>query len=619
MAAAVVAATLLVASCSTSTVESPSPISSSTSPASIDNQKCEKLVGFTIAPEAIGSADMPSGKAIITEAISMSAASAGTTSDGSAVDNPGNSTSIKTPAVPDHCQVTGSIDPLTNEAQPIGFRLSLPLEWNGNAIQLGGGGFNGTFRDTAGYISGQHSTGSTLTPLMRGYATINTDSGHAIANSPSSTSSSPTSQADATFDFALNDEMFQNFATDAYKKAKDASAAVIEEFYSHPAEKWMWFGSSEGGREGMLMAQQFPDDFDGIFAQNPVIGWSGLFTNFINTVQAVEKNDKAGAFDKGDILLVAQKTTETCDELDGIEDGVVSNYLACNDAMTPVLDELRCTDDSQQNCLSDDQMNVLSVVFTETELTPDLPSGMQSYPAFLFGGEMWSLADKIGDDPSLSYGDKDYANYLKYGVGAGKFVFSDDSNVDVVNDLDLNKIPNEVARVSSQMDTLNPDLSEFEANGGKLILHECTSDFAQSPAMGMNYYESVQDTVGSDNIDNFFRFFVSPGLDHGCGGTIDPDSIDENGTTTLGAQTSDGTKNGVPRNADWVTILEDWVLNGEEPGTEIVVTANSPADPFEVLASRPICAYPAYPHYEQGDASKAESYFCRVGKNSIRG
>jgi hypothetical protein len=167
-----------------------------------------------------------------------------------------------TPANPAFCKVLGQIAPTDPNAPPIKFAVNLPVEWNGRSLQYGGGGFNGVLitglRLPAAYPFDLPS------PLARGFVTYGTDSGH---------ESKPGEPPQLC---ALNDEAFENFAYRSYKKVRDAAVALMVRTYGKPPQKIYFMGSSEGGREGLTMAQRYPDDFDGIFARVPVINWVGL-------------------------------------------------------------------------------------------------------------------------------------------------------------------------------------------------------------------------------------------------------------------------------------------------------------------------------------------------------
>lgn len=573
-------------------------------------ERCAGLDGMVIPAGQIGGTRMSRNDATVADAVHKAATDAVVTADGKAA-VPGKTSAVLTPAKPDFCQVTGTIAPSSKSAQPIGFQVNLPTDWNGSAAQFGGGGFNGVLRDATGYISIDTNAGDVLTPLMRGYLTVSTDSGHLTTASPRYQSTDPVERANAQFDFALDEEMFRNFAVEAYPKVKDVAAAIGLAYYGRAAAKWLWFGGSEGGREGLLMAQRFPREFDGIFVRNPVIGWTGLFSNFIETLQAVERDGKAGAFATPDIDLLARTSVAACDDLDGIEDAVIDDYRGCQKRAHAAVDRLRCADGPLPGrCFTRAQLRVIDVVFRPLDLGFTQPSGLSEYPGFFFGGEAWSMAAKVGNDPALDYGDRGYAKYLTYAVGAAKFVLAQDPDLDTVEDYDRADYQERLGEVSQLMDTIDPDLSRFRSHGGKLIVLECTNDYAQSAEMGMRYHDSVVDRLGAPAVQGFMRTYVSAGTDHGCAGSIDPTTLDERGRTQAGIQTGAGTEHGVPRNVDWVRVLEDWVNQGRAPGRQVVATANEPAAPYSVLAGKPDCAYPLQARYRGGDPTRAHSYTC---------
>ena len=166
------------------------------------------------------------------------------------------------PASPAYCKVLAHIEPNDPNAPPIRFELNLPVEWNGRALQYGGGGINGVVITGLGLPPAMPF--DSASPLARGFATYGTDSGH---------ESKPGEPPQI---FALNDEAFLNFAHVAYKKVHDAAVTLIERAYGREADRTYFMGSSEGGREALTMVQRYPKDFDGIFARVPVINWTGL-------------------------------------------------------------------------------------------------------------------------------------------------------------------------------------------------------------------------------------------------------------------------------------------------------------------------------------------------------
>ena len=166
------------------------------------------------------------------------------------------------PANPAFCKLLGHIDSVDPKAPPIKFEVNLPVEWNGRALQYGGGGFNGVLISGLGLPPAYPF--DKASPLALGFVTAGTDSGH------------EQKPGEPPQLFALNDEAFENFSHKAYKKVRDAARALTVRAYGKPPAKTYFMGSSEGGREALTMAQRYPDDFDGIFARVPVINWVGL-------------------------------------------------------------------------------------------------------------------------------------------------------------------------------------------------------------------------------------------------------------------------------------------------------------------------------------------------------
>jgi len=161
---------------------------------------CSPLVGRTIPAEEIG---LPSGAARIETAVLMAATAAAGTA----------------PALPEYCRLVGSIAPRGPGADPIRFQLNLPTRWNRKAVMVGGGGFNGSL--VTGLAPLRDAAPGQPHPLAQGYATFGTDSGH---DGAAYAATDPAK-------FALNDEMFLNFAHQSYKKVKDVAHRAMAAYY----------------------------------------------------------------------------------------------------------------------------------------------------------------------------------------------------------------------------------------------------------------------------------------------------------------------------------------------------------------------------------------------------
>jgi Tannase and feruloyl esterase len=478
-----------------------------------------------------------------------------------------------TPATQEYCKVLGAIAPVDPNAPPIHFQVNLPSQWNGSSVQFGGGGFNGTLITGLGLpplALADHPS-----PLAQGFVTYGTDSGHQNV---------PGGRPQA---FALNDEALTNFAYAAYKKVRDVAVTLMQRRYGRGPAKLYYVGFSEGGREGLTMAQRFPGDFDGILSGVPVINWVGL--------QAAGTREGAAQFGGGwlspdKVKLVGDAVIAACDRLDGLADGIVSNYEGCKQAFDET--KLACRQDGESNCLSEAQLNAVRLLHSPLELGFTLANGVHGYPGWGFGGEAAAGTGPVGGwvswqtgaaAPTMPPGPTSSIAWL-YGSGAVQYFFARDPNYDATT-FEPAAFVDRMRQVSALMDSTNPDLSAFAARGGKLIMLENMADYAQSPYAGVDYYKSVIARMGASHTGDFLRLYVTPGADH------------------MGA--------GVPASVDMLATLTAWVENGHAPG-DLIEVAQQTKPPFAEIAARPMCRYPAYPHYQGGDANKAESFQCKT-------
>lgn len=478
-----------------------------------------------------------------------------------------------TPALPEFCKVIGRIEPSDPKAPPIRFQVNLPVEWNGRSLQYGGGGFNGVL--ISGLALPPASPFGAASPLARGFVTYGTDSGH------------ETKPGEPPPLFALNDEAFENFAHKSYKKVRDTAVALMVRAYGNPPAKLYFMGSSEGGREGLTMAQRYPDDFDGIFARVPVINWVGL----------QHAGTKAGLATMGDgwirpaqIELVAKAVLSACDKADGSEDGLVQDAVGCKAKFR--VDALRCTaGQSGDQCLSEAQIAAINTLHSTYKFPFPLANGLEDYPGWGVSGENIASFGPTGGWKAWWLGSVPPAqppvpgNGIAwiYGAGGMAYVFARDPKLDVTK-YKPEDHKQRVLEVSQLMDSTNPDLSRFGARGGKLVILEYMADYAQSPYAGIRYFENVQKTLGKEKTAEFVRLYTAPGVDH------------------VGS--------GAPANVDMLNVLTDWVENGKAPGDLEVIEQKVEAPAFATVRALPLCQWPAWPQYKAGPADQAASFTC---------
>lgn len=478
-----------------------------------------------------------------------------------------------TPANPGFCKVLGHIDPTDPRAPPIKFQVNLPVEWNGRSVQYGGGGFNGVL--ITGLALPPAAPFDKPSPLARGFVTYGTDSGH------------ETKPGEPPQLFALNDEAFENFAHRSYKKVRDVAVGLMERAYGKKPEKMYFMGSSEGGREGLTMAQRYPDDFDGIFSRVPVINWVGL----------QHAGPRAGMATMGDgwlrpaqVKLVADAVRAACDKADGSDDALVQDPVGCKASFK--VEALRCAaGQSGDQCLTDPQIKAVRTLHADYKFPFPLANGLDDYPGWGVSGEDTASFGPtggwtswwLGTAPPTQPPAPNNGIAWVYGAGALQYVVARDPKLDVTT----YKVEDHKARlleVSNLMDSTNPDLSRFRERKGKLIILEHMADYAQSPYAGIRYFENVERLMGTATVAQFARLYTAPGVDH------------------VGS--------GAPANVDMLGVLVDWVEKDQAPGDLVVTEQKVEAPSFAVIRSLPLCRWPAWPHFKAGSVTDASGYFC---------
>ena len=182
---------------------------------------CASLQGMAIPAAAIG---LPTGGAVVQTAVAVAAPRK---------DNPNG----------DFCKVTGIVKPKNPSSPSLEFEVNLPAAWNRRALQMGGGGYNGTLVTGLAGFTLQPATVDN--PLKQGFVTLGSDGGHKSA---------------AGFDgrFAMDDEALANFGKESVKKAHDAAMAVIKKAYGRAPERFYFIGGSQGGHEALDAAARYP-------------------------------------------------------------------------------------------------------------------------------------------------------------------------------------------------------------------------------------------------------------------------------------------------------------------------------------------------------------------------
>jgi hypothetical protein len=363
---------------------------------------CPALAGRNIEPALIG---LPSGPARVASAT---------------VERLPASPAAPEPTVA-YCKARGEIAPLDPSAPPIRFEVNLPEQWNGKAVQYGGGGFNGVL--ITGLDPLRDARRNTPVPVARGYATWGTDSGHDNAK---------LSEIQA---FALNAESLENYAFASYKKVRDTAVAIAHAHYGLAPRRIYYYGGSEGGREGIAMAQRFPMDFDGIVSAVSAINFTGLSIAGVRNGGALMGQ---GWLAPAKVKMLHKAVLDACDASDGLNDGIVSRYTACRDMFDPK--KLRCPDvRDSDNCLTDSQIAAVETIHSPYVFPFPLAHGVTSYPGYNYGGEdqpgsmvLWTTGTAAPTYPLSSPADTQGRMWY-YGSGFVRYFIAGDPNFDPSN------------------------------------------------------------------------------------------------------------------------------------------------------------------------------------------
>ncbi len=516
-------------------------------PLAAAHAQCVQFAGQAVPASAIG---LPTRGALITSAMLVSATETGN----------GNG---------DYCRITGLIRGVSEDAPDIHFQLNLPRRWNGRALQLGGGGYSGEVVSGTGMVPfAPHAT-----PLVLGYATFGSDSGH-IGSS-------------VRAEFAVNDEALANFGYGHLKKTHDVALQLIEQNYGRAPVHVYFAGGSTGGREGYTAIERFPLDYDGVIADAPAINFSGVRLLGVRVGQ-LAYGVPGGFVPPNKQKLVYRRVLARCDGLDGALDGIVSNVAACRALEPEIIASLRCRDgaDLGDECLSDAQLDTLKALRDGLQLPYALAYGAQVYPGYnVFAGSDFSgilgLGQSSNASPRPDFISQGYLfaqadAYIKYFVARSTAVSALNFKL---------KHPGayraRLFELSDIVGAMNPDLSAFIAHGGKLITLHGLADEVISPNQTIAFYHAIVEKYGQAQTDAFMRLYMVPGFQHGNGAFIP--SWD-----ALGA-------------------LDAWVSHGTAPetlvGTDIAPATNG--------RSRPLCRFPAFPRYlGHGNLNLASSFRC---------
>jgi feruloyl esterase len=458
-------------------------------------------------------------------------------------------------AVPAHCRVSGRIDP------EVAFEVNLPATWNGRFYMIGNGGHAGEAPD-APMRAAQRADA-----LTHGFAMASTNTGHDAREEPQAT-------------FVLsNPQKAIDYAYRAVHVTATTAKEIASRYYEQGVGYSYWNSCSNGGRQGLLEAQRYPTDFDGIVANAPWVDQTGFTIGALWNQRALTDAPVAAA----KLALVAERAMATCDAVDGLEDGLIDDPRECSFEVAKDVPICPAATDSS-SCLSPAQAAAVQAVYDGPRA-----SGRAIFPGFMVGSE--ALAPNFNGTVASGWSnlivpaqpDSKPADFALAEATMRYLVFQPPRPDYDYRTFDFDRDPPLLERWGKLANATDTNLGAFRARGGKLIMTYGWADSILQPLMGVDYYEKAVEANGP-NGTQFLRLFMAPGMAH-CGGGIGPDQHDA------------------------VTAVIDWVETGVAPDSLVAKKIVNGV----TTRSRPLCPYPQVARYEGlGSIDDAANFECRA-------
>jgi Tannase and feruloyl esterase len=439
----------------------------------------------------------------------------------------------------------------------------LPGEgWNGKFRGLGNGGF-------AGEIDIRGLAGA----LRQGYAASGTNTGHSAGGT------------DATWALG-HPEKVTDFGYRGIHSMTEVAKATIKAFYGKGPQH-SYFGScSNGGRQALMEAQRFPEDYDGILAGAPANAWTHLLTKALADAQATTV-DPASYVSARKLPAIAKAVNLSCDAQDGVTDGVLNDPRQCSFRPASLL----CKGPDSDACLTAPQVTALEKLYAG----PRDSSGRLIFPGYPPGAEegnggwgLWITGQAPGKSLLFAFGTGYFTNMVYERADWDYRTANLDQALKAAEE-----------KTAGKLDATDANLKPFKARGGKLILYHGWNDPAISALNTIDYYESVVSTLGRPETDAFARLYLVPGMQH-CSDGPGPNAFGQSGA----ALTND------PRH-NVMAALEQWVEKGAAPSTIVATKFANDDETKGAQTTRPLCPYPQVATYKSpGDPKDAASFVC---------
>jgi feruloyl esterase len=476
---------------------------------------CEKLTAMTLPNATIDSAQMVAAGVFVQP------------------DGRGATTTFAN--LPAFCRVTAMLTPSSDS--DIKTEIWLPATgWNGKFQAVGNGGWAGTIPYSSMAVA-----------LRQGYVTAGTDTGHVGNNA----------------DFAVgHPEKLIDLAYRSIHEMTVQAKTILNAHYGIPAKFSYYTGCSQGGRQGLAAAQNYPEDFDGIIAG--AASWNQMRAHGARVaLNVIVNKDADRVIPASKYPIIHEAVLNACDALDGLKDGVIENPPICKFDYA----ELACKAGEGSHCLSSGQVESAKAM---TSPLKDPKTGRTLFEGHLMVGSELGWATLGGPQPlALSTN------------GMRNVVFADQNwdyrKMDLSTDVDR-----AAASDNGVMYSGDPNLKPFFDHGGKLLMYHGWNDPQVNPLNSVIYYENVLNAVGKNKVENSIALFMVPGMNHCSGGP--------------------GTDN-----FDRMKVMEDWVEQDQKPAQIIAWHVTN----GQVDKMRPLCPYPQVAKYKgSGSTNDATNFVC---------
>lgn len=461
--------------------------------------------------------------------------------------------------LPAFCRVTGVIKPSSDS--DIKFEVWMPSSgWNGKFQGIGNGGFAGTISQPA-----------LAAAVGRGYATASTDTGHTTTDGS----------------WALgHPEKIVDYGYRAVHEMTDKAKLIINAFYGNGPKRSYFASCSNGGRQALMEAQRYPNDYDGLIAGAPANQFTRILSGFAYNLQAT-LSDPESYIPPAKLKAIEAAALAACDARDGVTDGVIDEPNKCNFDPSVLL----CKGAESDSCLTEKQVIALKKIYSG----PRDSKGAQLIPGFEAGGETgpggwqaWITGSGANKGLQYFFSTQTFANMIYNDPKWDFKTFTLEKD---------GKLADE--KLGSILNATDPNLKAFKARGGKLLLYHGWSDAALPPVNTINYFESVTAKMGQREAGSFVRLYMVPGMQH-CAGGPGPNSFGSFVTST-------------PADAqhDMTVAIERWVEQGIPPD-QIIASKRQGVDPRSpATRTRPLCPYPQVARYKgSGSTDDAANFVC---------